>query len=231
MKYGVLFGVLSTLFIGAAFRYPAAAIVFLWLAACFIWVALGYLGLVSSVFGKSADGRIHHVAKVFLLPFFLYTWCVWHIFRVFSRENAYDRVDEDLVVGRRLLAREELTRVDHYVDLTSEMEEPKKIRQHSGYFCFPILDASTPTEESLACAVNTVLDGQTYIHCAQGHGRTGLFALGLLIHKGQITSVEEGLALLNSRRPGISLNKGQLKFMEQYLAHFQNSRDQQCDSK
>lgn len=52
----------------------------------------------------------------------------------------------------------------------------------AGYRCFPVLNACAPSVGKLVEFLDS-LDRETgvlYIHCAKGHGRTGLFAVALL---------------------------------------------------
>ena len=207
----------------AGIRYPAAGVFLIWVAISFGCVAFGYGGLGVRIFGKTGDGRISWPAKILLFPYLLCTWLLWHIYRMVSREDAYNRIDDDLVIGRRLLAAEVPDGFDHYVDLTAEFEAPPAIRARNSYRSFPILDASIPSEEELEKAADSVKIGKTYVHCAQGHGRTGLFALALLIHRGRIKTAEEGIDLLKSARPAINLNRDQVGFIERYLERRQNN--------
>src|SRR5205809_1011561 len=105
---------------------------------------------------------------------------VWHLMRLISREPARNMVTQQLVVGRRLLAYEREDEFDNFVDLTAEFPEPFPIRSSPSYRSFPILDGSAPSPEALRVAVTSLRPGRTFIHCAQGHGRTGLFALAVL---------------------------------------------------
>jgi protein-tyrosine phosphatase len=58
--------------------------------------------------------------------------------------------------------------------------------------------------------------GRIFIHCAQGHGRTGLFALAVLLHSGAVGSLEEGLRFLTAARPGIRLNREQRRCLDTF---------------
>lgn len=142
---------------------------------------------------------------------------VWHLYRLTSREDAFNSIGDDLVVGRRLLPGEVPDEFDHYVDLTSEFEEPRSIREKEGYLCMPIMDAGVPTRLELEHAMARMAKGRTYIHCAQGHGRTGLFALALLYQRGRVANAEDGLKLLRQTRPAISLNRQQQRFIAEYM--------------
>jgi protein-tyrosine phosphatase len=121
---------------------------------------------------------------------------------------------EQLVVGRRLLDSEIAEEFVNYVDLTSEFSELSKARKMAGYVCFPILDAGAPSPDSLKAAVKSLRPGKTYVHCAQGHGRTGLFALALLLTNGLAGTPEDGLRMLRHARPGINLNRQQRRCIE-----------------
>jgi protein-tyrosine phosphatase len=119
-------------------------------------------------------------------------------------------VSDRLTVGRRLLAREGLDGFANYIDLTAEFSEPRALRARPDYVAFPILDASAPSPEQLYATISNLRTGKTYIHCAQGHGRTGLFAAALLLSNDDVGSVEEALSFLVKARPAIRLNDTQL---------------------
>ena len=218
MKYAVLFGTLAALFLLAAFIHSFLAIPLIWAAISFSIIAVGYAGAGPSVTGKKSDGsfRVMYIAP--LLPYLLYTWLVWHLYRILKREDAYNRVTDEIIVGRRLLANEIPEDIDCYVDLTAEFVDPAIIRRTNAYLCFPILDASTPDSDKLSKAINLAANGKVYIHCAQGHGRTGLFAVALLVRRGLAGDLDEALRELRKARPGIDLNNEQREFIEQYLS-------------
>jgi len=218
MKYGILFGLMSLLLIVAGLEHPWLELPLWWLALSFAIVALSYLMGRPQIFGKRPDGTQSWISKSILLPYLLYTAGVWHLMRLLSREPAIQQIDEDLFIGRRLLGTELSREFDHYVDLTSEFQEPRPIRERSGYLSLPVLDADTPRFETLDRFVRSTSDGCTYIHCAQGHGRTGLFAIVWLIRHGKAASAAEALAMLQAIRPGVSLNAKQNRFLETYLA-------------
>lgn len=52
------------------------------------------------------------------------------------------------------------------------------------------------------------------IHCAQGHGRTGLIAAAVLIVSGKAQSSKEAISMVKAVRPGIELNSVQRKILE-----------------
>ena len=216
-------GFMSAALATGAAVYPSLRFPLAWSALSFGIVSLGYAGLGSRVFGKREIGKISIFPKILNLPFLLYTWAIWHIYRLLSREAPFNHVNEDLVIGRRLLPSEVPEEFDHYVDLTAEFDEPAAIRSKSSYLSFPILDASIPTVLELNRALKRVSKGKTYIHCAQGHGRTALFALALLHQRGHIKTIEEGIDLLKTIRPAVNLNKDQARFLSLFLPENETS--------
>ncbi len=53
------------------------------------------------------------------------------------------------------------------------------------------------------------------IHCAQGHGRTGLVAAAVLVVFRRAQTVSEAIAMVQTVRPGIELNTMQRSILEQ----------------
>jgi hypothetical protein len=191
-------------------------LVAVWLGGDFLIIGVAHGRGCHRVFGKREDGRLPMWSRVLFLPLLIYTAVVWHLVRLFSREPAHNGVTEQLVVGRRLLASELDAEFDNYVDLTAEFSEPSAIRQSPSYRSFPILDGAAPKPEALRAVVTSLRPGRTFIHCAQGHGRTGLFALAVLLSSGVARSVEDGLRMLQKERPGIRLSRDQQRCIEMY---------------
>ena len=217
MKYTLIYGLL-----GAALTYWGWSLgwwglLLVWFALSFFALAAGHAGLGPRVFCKRADGKIPFWSKVLHLPFLIYAGIIRFVSVTVSNGNAADQVSERLIIGRRLRTMEVPGGIVNYVDLTAEMEDPQEIRERQGYVCFPILDGSVPSKEDLKKAIMNLADGVTYVHCAQGYGRTALFALALLAAQGQIRSVTQGLDCLKAVRPGIRLNSAQRHFIEAYI--------------
>jgi protein-tyrosine phosphatase len=187
-----------------------------WLGCDFLVLGVAHGRGSHRVFGKRADGALPLWSWLVFFPLLIYTTVVWHLIRLFSREPARNAVTEQLVVGRRLLAFELAGKFDNFVDLTAEFSEPSAIRGFPSYRSFPILDGSAPTPEALRAAVASLRPGRTFVHCAQGHGRTGLFALAVLLSSGVARSVEDGLQMLSAVRPAIRLSSEQHRCIQIY---------------
>ena len=188
-----------------------------WLGSSFLALGLAHFGGLHGIFGKRSNGSLPMWSWIVFMPLHLCTHGLWHLTRLVSREPAYHVVSNDLVVGRRLLRGEIDGDFANYVDLTAEFSEPGAFRGSPAYFCFPILDGSAPDAEALRRAVNQLRPGRTCIHCAQGHGRTGLFALAVLLKSGAARTADDGLHQLQTIRPGINLSSIQRQCIDDFL--------------
>ncbi|KIG15523.1 Ser/Thr and Tyr protein phosphatase (dual specificity) [Enhygromyxa salina] len=196
---------------------PVGMVALGWLGLSLIAVGWAYLGHDTRVFGKRSDGTRHVAATLVLLPYLGLLGVVWRLARVTSREPAVTRLSEELWLARRLLAGELPAEVRTIVDLTCEQVEPTVIRQRPGYVCFPILDAAAPRLADLQAAVDQVATAErVLIHCAQGHGRTGLFAAALLLRRGLAGTPQQALAQITAARPGVRLSSVQMRVLDAY---------------
>jgi protein-tyrosine phosphatase len=218
MKYTIIFLMLGGLASYLAVNLGSWYHLLYWFSFSCVVLSAGYAGLGSCVFGKRPDGRIPLWSKIIHFPYMVFSLCVGQLARLLSRENPTDMVSEELILGRRLCASELPPGLSNYVDLTAEFEDPAEIRKSMHYVTLPILDAGVPTSKALHSAIDQLKPGVTFVHCAQGHGRTGLFALALLFERHCIQSFDEGMVLIKSVRPGVGLNKTQEEFIRKYIA-------------
>ena len=218
MKYSLSFAFLAILICYLAVSQGGLWYLLLWFAISFFALAVGYAGVGPRIFSKQPDGTIPFWVKIIHFPFLVYTGAVWHVTRILSRENPFDKVENDLILGRRVLSSELPDGIVNCVDLTAEFEESKEIRKSTNYISLPILDAGVPSLEELATALSRLQEGATYVHCAQGHGRSGMFTLAMLYTRGSVSSFEEGITILKQARPGVGLNKVQESFAREFLA-------------
>lgn len=186
----------------------------LWPALNFLALAAAYVARRPDVFGKRPDGRLGPAPRIFFLPYLAFSLAVWHLACRLSRESVCDRVNDTLSIGRRLLPGEQKEEFANYIDLTAEFDEPAAIRALAAYRAFPILDASTPDRAALTAFLQSLRPGRTFIHCAQGHGRTGLVAAALLLHRGEARDVAEAVAQLQRVRPALRLSAAQRQWLE-----------------
>ncbi len=214
MKYAILFATVTVILTSLAIGYGGWLYILFWPALSFAIIALGYFYLGPCVYGKSHRGRLSPINQLILLPYLLYLWLVWHILRLIRREAAFNQLTENVFIGRRLLSHEFPANIDHVIDLTCEFTEPKALRSTS-YYSFQILDGCVPSCNQLRdwVAKTADLSGNIYIHCAEGHGRTGIFAAALLLHTGYAKTPDKALQLLKSKRPLIHLGQQQIAML------------------
>jgi hypothetical protein len=216
MSYRNLLILLGVVLIGLGLAERGWVLVLVWLGVDFVALGIAHGRGAHKVYGKRADGRLAWWSWVVFLPLLIYATLVWQALRLFRPEPACSVVNEKLVIGRRLMGSEFESGFDNMVDLTAEFAEPRVIRRSPGYRSFPILDGAAPRPEDLRAAVAGLRAGRTFVHCAQGHGRSALFGLAMLLGSGEARSVEEGLRKLAEVRPGVRLNRRQRRCIEEY---------------
>lgn len=216
MPYAITLTAIGTLLIFWASSLSSWFWWLIWLGISLIILGFAHATGHHNLYGKRADGTLPLWPKLLHLPFLLFTWATWRIYRMTSREDAWNEITNELVIGRRLLAHEQPGAFTNYLDLTAEFDEPLPHRQLPGYQSFLILDGSAPKAADLLAIIKSLKPGRTFVHCAQGHGRTGLVALAILLHNGKAKTIEEGLALLRQKRPKVRLNTKQMKTAQEF---------------
>ena len=214
MKYPVLFMSIAGSMLFAAWVHGGWAHLLLWPALSFAIVGLGYFRLGPRIYGKSSSGLLSPLHQLVLLPYLVTLWSMWYAARLIFRQPAYHQLTDNIFIGRRLLPHELPEDIDHVIDLTCEFNEPKPLRSAS-YHSFQILDRFVTSPDQLQDWARQVagLNGNIYIHCAEGQGRTGMFATVLLLHLGYYEDVDDALRFIQSKRPLVRLAKRQLALL------------------
>ena len=210
MGYGLLLVLLGVTLTFGGLGKGGWWLLAVWLGCNFLVLGVAHLRGAHRVFGKRPNGTLPIWSWCFYLPFLIYSWLIWRALRL-CREPAQSKVSEHLAIGRRLLPFELAHEFENFVDLTAEFQEPSACRRQPSYISFPILDGAAPSPEMLRTAIANLRPGRTFIHCAQGHGRTGLFALALLLASKKAETVDIGLRMLQAVRPRVHLNRAQRK--------------------
>lgn len=193
-----------------------------WLALDLVCLGVAYARNDASVFGKRVDGTLSPGRVLLFLPWLLFTWSVWRLSLLLPEPKTH-QINDKLTIGRRLLGKEHPHGVTTILDMTSEFGEPAPIRKGSRYISLPALDARAPPPHALVAAIQGLpADEHVFIHCAQGHGRTGLAAVALLLHRNVVREIDEGLALLRNIRPGIRLSSAQRICLESCLPYLRH---------
>lgn len=198
---------------------------FLWLLAwpglSNILVGAGYFWGTPRLFGKRVDGSRALFASFLLFPYTVVAYVVWFVQIKVSCKAAFHVVNERLIVSRRLFAHEMPGEVSLVLDLTCEFCDPLVIRQREGYRCLPILDGGSVSADELLESLRELVPpagGRLLIHCAQGHGRTGLVAAAFLLLHGYARTAEEAVRMLQAVRPGVRLRRGQWEVLREVCA-------------
>ena len=217
MKYGFLFLLLAIGIGVAADRGGPWAWLLFYPAFSFGVVAAAYLFSAPGVFGKRFDGRRSRLGTLLVLPYVLYVSAVWHVVRLLSREPKISVLNDDIVLSRRLLGHELPEDIASVVDLTCEFTEPKDGWDLQSYVCHAMLDGTASTSAEILELADEIIKTPkpVLIHCAQGHGRTGLVNAAVLIASGEAQTVEDAIAMIQAVRPGVELNKAQRLILEQ----------------
>jgi protein-tyrosine phosphatase len=190
-----------------------------WLALSFLVVGIAYAGVGPRVFGKRPNGTMSPLHVIVLFPYLVLLWAVWHVSRLLSPQSCCQSFAPGLWLGRRVFAHELPSGIDLVVDLTAEFPEPKKVREERTYWSVPTLDALPLDSVAFDGLVRRIAawPGNVLIHCANGHGRSGMVAAGVLIAKGIERSVEDAERNLRRVRPGVRLNRAQRETLVRWL--------------
>lgn len=213
MKIGFLYTFIGTVAFAYGVQDFTMRWLMCWLGLAYLLAGAAYLGLGWRIFGKKPNGRLSIYAQIALLPYFLITWAIWYAMRVFRNEPPYHQVLPDLYVGRRLLYNEYPDDFDSVLDLTSEFNEPEGVLARHRYYSLPILDGRGISETTLVSVLQKIFqeDRVLFIHCAEGHGRTGMVAAAAILLKGVADQPEEAIRLVQNERPKVRLNREQTR--------------------
>jgi hypothetical protein len=195
----------------------------LWPGLSFTLVLIAYWTNKPELLGKNPKtGKLHKGILILLFPFFALVWCAWYIESTRSNEPVYSNVANNLYLGRysRTIQGLDLHSDCLVLDMTSEFSEPDEIIHNTNYRCFPVLDGHYPgNHDEYIELANEALkwQGPVYVHCAQGHGRSGAVLVILVILRGHVHSIDEAIAFLRQSRPGVDLHPYQRNIVEKII--------------
>ena len=188
--------------------YYGPMIITLWGAMIAGFLSNAYQTNDSLAFGKRENGTIAWYGVFSFLPYMVPLWIRQFIITRCTSEPAYNELLPGIYIGRRLSKASQLpASCVTIVDLAAEFAEARSIRRLDGYKSFPILEASVCSEKDLREFINSLPERGIYIHCGQGHGRTGFFAAAFLLQRGYVKTLEEAEAMLKAVRPRLKLRK------------------------
>jgi hypothetical protein len=195
-----------------------AAVLPLYPGLSFALLAVAYAGAGPRILSKRANGKQSVLGWILFAPYFLLNALTFRLHCMLSREPAYVQVAQDLLFGRRLTSSEaKAVGFQGVLDLAAEFPATWV---PSNYQSLPVLDATAPSEAELRSAVEWITgamtSGPVYVHCALGHGRSACVVIAYLLSIGQVRTVNEGVQLLKSLRPGVRLHLPQLRLLQKF---------------
>ena len=189
--------------------------IFFWLTINALFFAIVYALNKPNWFLKSYKGKVNTFILILNLPWLIFTFIVWHIQRILSKENSCNQITgTNIFIGRRLLSDELPQDINVVIDLTCEFNEP--FFKNVVYINIPLLDAIAPSQEIFTIIddlKNKIIGKSVFIHCAQGHGRTALFTSILLVKLGISSNYCDAHKLILISRPKATLSGSQERFL------------------
>jgi hypothetical protein len=227
MKYAISFSVLTAgmLVLAWSAASPGVRVILLAGAMASAGLTLAYALRCPRLLGKRADGSLAPLAWLAFWPYLLINFSSLWLFRGLSREEPISEILPGLYLGGRPLRGDrgafEQRAIAATLDLTAEFPEVPYVRAGL-YLCIPLLDTLPPTRDQLLLATQwlgrRLAEGPVLVHCALGHGRSAGVVVAHLLHAGRVGTLGQALALVSERRPGVGLNAGQLRALEDYAA-------------
>jgi protein-tyrosine phosphatase len=211
LAMGVMFLCLAILFGALTGVVGGITWILVWPAFSLVVVGLGYLWLGPWVLGKQSDGTLAWYSALLLMPYFGAAEFAWYLVRVLGGEEPWHEVSHGLYLGRRVQHWEVPARIGLVLDMTAEFVEPVELRTGRRYVCVPTFDASAPPAELLAEAIEDIVSyqGNIYVHCAAGHGRSAMAMAVLLVARGLAADLDEAIMMMQRARTRVKLRTTQ----------------------
>ena len=184
----------------------------LWLVVNFLIMTLAYaLNKPSWIMGKNQKGEIAKTLLILNLPWLLFTWIIFWVQMLLSRENRVNEIiSNHIYIASRPLKGFNYKPYDLIIDLTAEFLKDSV----NSYICYPNLDGMALSQSYKS--IEIFKNKRVLVHCANGHGRSALFVAGLLVDLELVESFDEGLYTIKQCRPLATVpNGGQIKEYEQ----------------
>lgn len=221
--YAALFMILGAMLAWSACNTATwFAIPMFWTSLCLITLSVAYGFLGARVFLKNAGGRLSFMSYLIFGPYFLLNSIVFLFYRLSTREDPWNEIVPGVFLGRKLGASDrtgfEALKIHAVLDVTSEFSECEFVRHVAQYRCIPTLDTRAPTLAELTAGAAFIADssgqGNVYVHCALGHGRSATFVTAFLLKSGKAPSLVEAIELIRKARPGVRISPSQMRLLE-----------------
>jgi protein-tyrosine phosphatase len=216
MKYTFIFLSIGTYLMIISLKLGIVGWLIFWFGINFMIVGAAYGWLGARVFGKRPDGKMAVWSIGLLMPYLFLTWLIWHLQRMSSQEKCCHEIAPGIWLGRRAFLQELPENISLIVDLTAELPELQNVISGKTYICLPTLDTLAPDKETFLEVIHKIStwQGNIYIHCALGHGRSATVAAATLLAKGLARNVHQAEESLKKVRPSIVLSKAQRQLLQ-----------------
>jgi hypothetical protein len=212
-QIGLWYGAGALVLAAPAISLAPWGLLIAWPAMSLAIVSAGYLGFGPGVFGKR-DGRLHPLARALLGPYLL-PLSLWRVHR--QEGNPDDHVASGVRLGRLITPRRARSLIAEGVtsvlDLTCEHAEVGPFLSID-YRNIQVLDLTPPGLDELSESVQFVLErmgnGDVYIHCAQGFGRSAIVAAACLLALDSALTVDEARRRVEQARPTVKLRSARV---------------------
>ena len=139
----------------------------------------------------------------------------------------FDEVTPLLLAGNNMCCQvhfeQKLLNTGVRADISLESERIDNPQGVDFFLWLPVKEDAPPKEDQLLIGIRymkTLVDNniKTYLHCKNGHGRTGTFLIGYFIGLGK--TYEEAFKLVKSKRNAMHLQEAQVSFLKDFeVAH------------
>ena len=200
--------------IGRTVPYGLLSLLCFWCVVSALWMTVAYLFQQPFlVLGKSPKRPFFALILMLNFPFLVAYWLLWIFRHGFSKNAPVNRIkDTNISISQWPIFRVSPEKYDVVIDLTSEM--PAIYPVSGQYFSLPNLDGVPLCRWDVPSDLE---NRQILVHCAQGRGRSAVYAAMLLKELGYTSNADIAYEWLQQSRPSVHLTKAQLKQLRYYF--------------
>ncbi len=194
------------------FKHGGWALWSLWISLSLLLVCIIYFTADAKGFQKT-NGRRSLAASLLLAPYLIGAWVNSRLWTLFLPTPV--AITDDIWLGRNPSGKEFATAVpggfSALVDFCPELSTPRSVQRNVS---LPWLDLISPTTLQLIEAVHAIektrletsARGPILVCCALGYSRSASAVIGWLYQTRRCASIDEAIALVQSKRPRITLS-------------------------
>ena len=166
------------------------------------------------VLGKSPKRSFFALIFVLNFPFIVAYWMLWILRHGFSKNDPVNRIkDTNISISQWPIFGVSPEKYDIVIDLTSEM--PAIYPVSGKYISLPNMDGVSLCRWDIPLEFDR--NQQILVHCAQGRGRSAVYAAMLLKELGYAATADIAYELIKQSRPSVHLTHAQLKQLRRYF--------------